>query len=115
MATDLDKFFAEVEELLEPIKQPGKYRLYYDDNGQVLFYTMDSPPGNYIEVTKEVFAKSPSNVVVRNGELKYVRTGAIYKYVPNLMGQFFTDIRDVTVIATGNYSRSWIRRDYDED
>jgi hypothetical protein len=51
-----------------------QHRLYYDDNGDPILYTMEDLPGNYITVDSETFFIGSPHVKVVNGELvKYKR------------------------------------------
>ena len=52
-----------------PVVKPIFYRLYYDDQGNPISYSMEELPGKYIEITAEQYQKSNPHVVVRNGQL----------------------------------------------
>ena len=45
------------------------YRLYYDDLGNPLFFSMEDLPGNYIDIDRDTFHKSPPNIQVKDGKL----------------------------------------------
>jgi hypothetical protein len=62
------------------------FRLYHDDQGRLLFYSMEDLPGNYIDIDAETFALSPANVRVVNGQLTYVDTTTYNKLVPGAQG-----------------------------
>lgn len=51
---------------------PVEFRLYYDENGKVLFYTCDKPEGNFILVDAMTFAEARQDVRVVDGEVKRV-------------------------------------------
>jgi hypothetical protein len=64
--TNLLKAFSE---FVWPEPEAIFYRLYYDELGNPLFYTMENLPGNYIDITQEQFAQGLSNVKVKDGQL----------------------------------------------
>ena len=52
-----------------PETQPVTYRLYHDEQGRPLFYTMEHLPGTYIEVDQDIYVRAPHNVLVQSGKL----------------------------------------------
>lgn len=78
---------------------PPTYRLYYNDQGEPLFYSMEDQPGNYIEIDQETFARSPSHVRVKNGKLIHVSLkNTVKKLVPGNVGTA-CDHRDVCIVV----------------
>ena len=88
-----------------PAKSPF-YRLYYDDQGYLLFYSMEDIPGNYIEIDHETFAAGSPRVRVVNGQLRHIKTNVVSKLVPSSQGQA-CDPRDVAVISNDNNTQYW--------
>ncbi len=62
-----EQLLACYENLPEP--QPVFYRLYYDDQGCPITYTMEDLPGNYIEIDPETYVEAPTRVRVIKGHL----------------------------------------------
>ena len=84
-----------------------EFRLYYDDTGNVLFYTGDKPEGNYIVVDATTFAESRMDCKVVDGViLPKSEFDTIHKLKPSDTGTL-THIDDVCVIidneAEGQY------------
>ena len=65
-----------------PDFDPIVYRLYYNDQGDPLFYSPEDLPGNYIEIDQTTFANSPTNVRVIAGKLVIIKTEMVHKLVP---------------------------------
>ena len=72
---------------LTPVPEPVyTYRLYYDDNGLPLFYSMEDLPGKYLEIDQATFGRSPTNVRVVDGQIKYLITNTVLKLKPSEFG-----------------------------
>lgn len=46
-----------------------EYRLYYDDSGQVLFYTCDKPEGKFLVIDSQTYAECRVDLKVVNGKI----------------------------------------------
>lgn len=91
-----EEFWAIWQAVEEP--KPLIYRLYYDDNGLPLFYSMEDLPGNYIELDPATFSQAPSNVRVVNGKLVHLNHSVLSKLVPGDQGTA-CDIRDICIVV----------------
>lgn len=52
-----------------PEQAPVFFRLYYNDQGAPIVYSMEDLPGKYIEIDSATFARAPTNVRVVDGKL----------------------------------------------
>ena len=88
--------------------KPVSYRLYHDDRGCPLFYTMEDLPGKYVEVTPEQYAKASFGVCVHDGQLENVDpVKKVHKLVPTQSGTACHP-KDVTIVVSSNLeNRSW--------
>jgi len=76
------------------------YRLYYDDDGAPIMYSMEDRPGNYIDVDPQTYAIAPFNVRVVDNKLTYIRPKiAIKKLHPAIADGVACDPRDVCVVV----------------
>ena len=91
------------EEFLAPFapveNKPIFFRLYYNDDGSPICYSMEDLPHNYIELTAEQYHWSPPNVRVVNGQMVVVKPANIVKkLVPDSEGTP-CDPKDVCIIV----------------
>lgn len=54
-----------------PAAPPVSFRLYHDDHGMPIVYTMEDLGGNYIEVDREMYLLAPMDARVVDGQLIY--------------------------------------------
>ena len=86
--------------------KPAFYRLYYDNLGNFLFYSMEDVPGNYIEIDQATFAAGSPRIRIVNGQIHHIKTNTITKLVPSAQGQA-CDYRDVAVISNDKNAQYW--------
>ena len=91
-----------------PVEPPRPifYRLYYDDQGYLLYYSMEDIPGNYIEIDHTTYAALSPRVRVIDGKLHHINTNSTTKLVPSDSGQA-CDSRDVAVISDHANKKYW--------
>ena len=73
----------------EPVPVPGAvfFRLYYNENGSPLSYSMEDLPGNYIDIDATAYQHSSRNVRVVDGKLVHIKPKKIVtKLVPGIAG-----------------------------
>lgn len=100
-----------------PESKPIRYRLYHDDQGQPLFYSMEDLPGTYIEVDQITYVTSSSNVRVVDGKLTVVSPSAsVTKLRPDATQGVACDKRDICVVIDSNLPHQrWKQRSNDSN
>ena len=84
-------------------EQRTEYRLYYNDDGTIICYTMDDLPGNFIVVDRQTFAEMRYDAVVRNGKLVYTSVPQSWKLKPTDAGDYACHSSDITIIVSNDY------------
>lgn len=85
---------------LSPIpRQPDpEFRLYYGQQGEPLFYSMENCPGNYIKIDRETFVTSATNICVIDGKMVTIKNRPVHKLIPGVTGTP-CDMQNVTVVV----------------
>lgn len=96
-----------------PKPQPVFFRLYHDERGNPLFYSMEDVPGTYIEIDAETFALSSMKVRVRDGQLVEVTWVSSEKLQPMETGTpcHTTDI--TVVVSENNPHTKWSKKTHE--
>lgn len=94
-----------------PDPVPVARRLYHDDSGDPLCYTMEDLPGKYIQVTAEQYARASFGVRVIDGqlvELEPVRL--IRKLQPSAFGTTCHPQDVAIIVQSSSPNQSWEKK-----
>jgi hypothetical protein len=98
-----------------PEPPPLFYRLYHDEHGRPLFYSMEDCPGTYIEITPEEYHRNNSNVRVRDGQLVEVTWKTTTKLVPGNSGSPCHPDNVAVIVAENQPHTRWSKQTYESD
>jgi len=103
--------------ILHAVPEPAQpfYRLYHDDQGRPLFYSMADEPGTYIEIDQETFARSATNVRVRDGRLVEITWATTTKLVPGNCGTPCHPDNVAVVVTLDRPHTRWSKQTYESN
>ena len=108
-----EQFWSILHNMPEPL--PVSYRLYHDDQGRPLFYSMETVPGTYIEIDQATFARSASNVRVRDGKLIEITWATTTKLVPGNSGSPCHPDNVAVIVAEDQPHTNWSKKTYESN
>ena len=90
------------------------YRLYHDDAGHLLFYSMQDEPGDWVEIDQDLYSRSPHRVRVIAGQVHELEWRQSVKLRP---GQIGTPCHpeDVTIVYDHPDARYWAITAHEQD
>ena len=97
-----------------PFPEPVMYRLYHDDAGHLLFYSMEDLPGLWVEIDQEFYARSPHRVRVIDGRVHELEWRQSVKIRPNQTGTPCHP-EDVTIIYNDSNAQRWAMTAYEQN
>ena len=95
-----EEFWAILHAAPEPT--PITYRLYYDDKGSPIIYSMEVLPDNYIDVDQQTYVLAPFNVRVVDGKLVHIKPVVTVKKLQPSDSGTPCDPRDVCIVVTAD-------------
>lgn len=96
-----------------PKPQPVFYRLYHDEQGRPLSYSMEDLPGTYIEIDQATFVQSSPWVRIRDGKLQSYQPWINTKKLQPAVQGTACWIEDITIVTTDEINQRWSVRHHD--
>lgn len=105
-----EEFWAVLRAMPEP--QPVSWRLYYNESGEPITYSMELLPGTYIEVDAETYARAPMNVRVQAGRLIELKS-AVRRLTPADSGTPCHPNNVAIVVLENESHQRWIMKTHE--
>lgn len=86
-----------------PIIKP-EFRLYYDDKGNVLFYTCEKPEGKYVVIDASTFAQGRPDIKVIDGKVAGAIAGSIVSKLVHDVEGISCASEDLSIIVDSSYN-----------
>ena len=80
-----------------------EFRLYYDDNGNVLCYTCEAIEGNFIVIDSQTYAECRPDVKVVDGKIVKINEGAVIAKLMRSDSGTWCAKEDITIIVDDRY------------
>lgn len=105
------EFWAVMSSIPEP--KPVFYRLYHDEHGRALFYSMEDVSGDYIEITQQQYAASDPMVRVVDGKIVAIQRYSAGKLVPGDSGTPCHPDNVAIVVEPDQEHQRWGKQTYE--
>lgn len=90
-----------------------EFRLYYDENGKVLFYTCDKPDGNFIVIDSHTYFQSRFDIKIVDQQIvSLYDKKLITKLMPSSMGTG-CHVDDISIISADANAKKWSLHTYE--
>jgi hypothetical protein len=83
--------------------QQVEFRLYYDDNGSVLFYTCEKPEGKYIVIDSLVYAACRMDIKIVDGNI-VKKSQAVFSQLVQTIDGIACTKEDISILVSDDYS-----------
>lgn len=85
-------------------QEPAKveFRLYYDDQGNVLSYSMEDVPGQYLVVDRGVFEACRFDIKIKHGKIIKINQPASWKLVPATEGAYACHADNINIVVNSD-------------
>lgn len=80
-----------------------EFRLYYDDNGNILCYTCDKLEGNFLVIDAQTYAECRFDLKVLDGQLINLNKLVAFKLVPSDAGTRCA-VEDNAIVVNEDYT-----------
>lgn len=77
----------------------AEFRIYYDDDGNITYYSMEDLPGNYIVVDRHTFEQVRMDLKVRDGQLIRVTQQSSWRLMPTTHAPYACHSEDVSIVV----------------
>lgn len=98
-----------------PEPQQPFFRLYYNQDGVPLFYSMADEPGTYIDITAEEYHRGATNVRVRDRKIVQVTWATTAKLVPGNSGSPCHPDNVAVIVAEDQPHIRWSKHTYESN
>jgi hypothetical protein len=97
-----------------PIIKP-EFRLYYDERGNVLFYTCEKPEGKYVVIDASTFAQGRPDIKVVDGKVSMSISGSVVSKLIHDDNGTSCASEDLSIIVDSSYTNitKWKLKTYE--
>jgi len=91
-----------------------EFRLYYDENGNVLFYTCEKPIGNFIIIDQPTYAQGRVDIKIVNNQIETIYDKNIISKLVLADEGVACTTEDVSIISNNTDCKIWNLKSYED-